>query len=123
MDTEKAPTDTEAWLVKLDTPLLARILRELRQALEPLYGESLMHLVLFGSQARGDAEPGSDIDVLIVLKGPVQGSKEIERTGDIVTDLSLRYDILISRMFMDADRFANRAGPLLRNIRREGVFV
>jgi len=37
-------------------------------------------MVLFGSQARGDAESGSDIDVLGMLKGAVSPCEEIART-------------------------------------------
>ena len=123
MDTEKAPTDTESWLVKLDAALLAKILRELRQALEALYGERLVHLVLFGSQARGDAEPGSDIDVLVVLKGPENNMEETARVSDIVYDLSLQYNTVISCIFVDSVRYDRGRGPLIRNVRREGIEV
>jgi uncharacterized protein len=54
---------------------LATILAELRRHLEALYGPRLVHLVLYGSQARGDAEPSSDIDVLVVLQGPVDSGE------------------------------------------------
>jgi predicted nucleotidyltransferase len=47
------------------------VLATLRRQLEEIYGERLVRMVLYGSRARGEAEPGSDIDVLIVLKGPV----------------------------------------------------
>ncbi len=50
---------------------LTAILGELRNYLENLYGKQLVHIVLFGSQARGDARPDSYIDVLIVLLQPV----------------------------------------------------
>jgi predicted nucleotidyltransferase len=86
-----------------------------------VYGERLVRLVLFGSQARGDAEPGSDIDVLVVLKGPVEPCEEITRTGEIMAALSLQFTEVISCVFMDEERFMHRNGPLLRNIRREGV--
>jgi len=97
------------------------ILTELRGQFEGLYGERLVGLTLFGSQARGDAEAGSDIDVLVVLGGEVSPGEEIRRTGGIVSDLSLRHDVVISCVFLDEERFLRRDGPLLRNIRREGV--
>ncbi len=100
-----------------------QILSELRSGLEALYGDRLRHLVLFGSQARGDAMPGwdSDVDVLVVLKGAVSHEREIEKTSHLIADLSLRHDMSISRVFMDEGEFLHRNGPLLRNIRREGV--
>jgi predicted nucleotidyltransferase len=103
------------------TPKIQIILTELRHRLEALYGERLVRMVLFGSQARGDAEPGSDIDVLVVLKGPVSPCEEITKTSEIVADLSLQFTEVISCVFMDEARFLHRNGPLLRNIRREGV--
>jgi predicted nucleotidyltransferase len=102
---------------------IARVVAELRQQLDALYGSRLVQVILYGSQARGDAEDGSDIDVLVVLKGAVQGGEEIEYTGDIVTDLSLRYNTVISLRFMSDEHWAHREGPLLRNIRREGITV
>lgn len=99
------------------------ILAELRSLLETFYGERLMRMVLFGSQARGDAEPGSDIDVLVVLGGDVSPAEEIDRTSEILANLSLQFSEVISCVFMDEERFIHRNGPLLRNIRREGVAV
>ena len=44
------------------------VLDELKDRLAFAYGERLHAVVLFGSEARGDARPDSDIDVLAVLK-------------------------------------------------------
>jgi len=54
---------------------LDTILREFRQGLEDIYGARLVRVVLFGSQARDEAEPDSDIDVMVVLRGPVKSSR------------------------------------------------
>ncbi|HUT34990.1 MAG TPA: nucleotidyltransferase domain-containing protein [Planctomycetota bacterium] len=99
-----------------------QILSELRSGLEALYGDRLRHLILFGSQARGDAEPGSDIDVLAVLRG-LGDEGERKRKLDVLYDLSVRYDTLVTCILMDEDRFVHRNGPLLRNIRREGIAI
>jgi len=100
---------------------LRTILAELRRRLEALYGPRLVQLMLYGSQARGDAEPGSDIDVLVVLKGPVSPGKEIDRTIEIVSGLSLEYDEAICCVFVPEDRYQTERSPLLINVRREGV--
>jgi len=98
-----------------------KILSELRNKLQALYGDKLAHVVLFGSHARGDADPDSDIDVLVVLQGKMNTGEEIQRTGEIVAGLSLENDAVISCVFMDEDRFLHKNGPLLRNIRKEGI--
>lgn len=99
---------------------LKTVLAELRHQLESLYGPRLVRLILYGSQARGDAEPGSDIDVLVVLEGPVNPGEEIERTGKIVAGLSLEYNEVIACVFVSSDQFEHEQSPLLINVRREG---
>jgi predicted nucleotidyltransferase len=64
------------------TPETRTILTEL-QEFELLYGERLLKLLLFGSQACGDAEDGSDIGVLVVLRGHVYPGTEIDRTVNV----------------------------------------
>lgn len=100
---------------------LKTILAELRRELENLYGERLSKVVLFGSQARGDAEPDSDIDVLVVLKGEVRDGIEISGTSKITAALSLAHDVVISCVFVSDQQFAIENSPLLLNIRKEGV--
>ena len=102
---------------------LQTILAELREKLQAQYGERLVNVILFGSQARGDATPESDIDVMIVLKGEVNPFAEIDRTSHLIAGLSLKYDTLISRTFVSESEFRQEQSPLLINVRREGVFV
>lgn len=102
---------------------LQQILGDLRTRLAEHYGARLVEVVLFGSQARGDASIGSDIDVMVVLRGGVQPGEELEQTGDLVAALSLKYDVLISVVFRSEEAFRYAQTPLLVNVRREGVRV
>jgi predicted nucleotidyltransferase len=102
---------------------LKTILNQLQLQLKKHYGQKLFQLVLFGSQARGDTRPDSDIDILIVLNGTVNPGEEIKQTGQIIADLSLEHNVVISRLFMDKEQFINRSGPLLRNIHKEGIIL
>ena len=104
-------------------PKITAVLAELRRRFQQLYGDRLGAVVLFGSQARGDAELGSDIDVLVVLEGPVQPCLEVERSGSILTEVSLQFDELVSCIFVDLQDFERRNTPLLMNVRREGVLI
>ena len=98
-----------------------RILSELRQELERLYGDRLSRLILFGSQARGDAEEWSDIDVLVVLKGHLERRQEKDKLMDKIVQWNLDYQELVSCVYMTEKRFQNEQSPLLINVRREGV--
>ncbi|HEY3285051.1 MAG TPA: nucleotidyltransferase domain-containing protein [Armatimonadota bacterium] len=99
------------------------ILRELKEGLTALYGERLEGLILFGSMARGDDVPGSDVDVLVLLKGPVSPYEEIRRTSDLRAELNLRHNVLVSCVYRPSERYATDQEPLLINVRREGVPV
>ena len=59
---------------------LAPVLQQLRAGLEAQYGDRLDRVLLYGSQARGDAGPESDVDVLVVLAGEVDPVAEIAQT-------------------------------------------
>lgn len=101
--------------------LLKQTIGNLKSRLADLYKDRLDNLYLFGSQARGTVDAESDIDVLVVLKGKVDSNAERLQTLDIVSDLSLENDVVISCLFVDSETFAHKQGPLMRNVRREGV--
>ena len=54
----------------------------------------LSRLVLFGSRARGDNEPDSDIEVLVVLDGPVSRESE-EYVRSCAWELSYENGVVI----------------------------
>ena len=62
--------------------------------MKELYADRLNSLVLFGSQARDEANQDSDIDILVVLKDEVDSWTEIKRTGGFIAQLSLENNIL-----------------------------
>ena len=100
---------------------LAEILAALRSELHQALGSQLQSVLLFGSRARGDARADSDIDVLIVVRGRYNYGDLIKRTSKAVSDLSLQYDVVISRAFISAEQFDKGSSPFLLNVRRESI--
>lgn len=102
---------------------LDTILSKLRRRLERLYGPNLVSLRLYGSQARGEGVPGSDIDVLVVLRTLASPAEEIHRTSQIVAGLSLEHDVVISCAFISQNQLLTEQSPFLMNVQREGIVV
>ena len=102
---------------------LDQILREFRDGVERIYGSQLVRVVLFGSQARDEAEPDSDIDVMLVLQGPVDPHREVQRLSSFTSSLSLKHDVVISCVYLSEEDFGGEQSPLMLNVRREGVLV
>jgi len=115
--------ENSSYLNKLSPKRLKRILAQLQVGLDNLLGERLEAVYLFGSQARGDARPGSDIDVLIVVKGEFDYFELLKQTSQLAADLSLENDTVISRVFVSKQDFESHKTPLLMNVHREGIRI
>lgn len=87
------------------------------------YGKRLKQLVLYGSYARGDHYPGSDIDVLVVINNLESEAREIDTLAGLKTDLLLEYGIYLSTNPVDSEKFEQSRFSFFRNVKREGVLL
>lgn len=79
---------------------------------------------LYGSQARGDARPDSDVDLLILLPDSYEGTNFVKKKLDIsgqLYDLSLSLDIDISPLILVPKIFFARKTPFTINVLKEGI--
>ena len=102
-------------------PSLSPILGELSSELKALYRERFVGLWLYGSQARGDASPEPDIDVLLVLTRMDRPALEVDRYAGTLPDLNLRHGVLLSVMPVAQSQLLESDGPFWRNERTEGI--
>jgi predicted nucleotidyltransferase len=96
------------------------VLTKFRTALNELYGDRIERVVLFGSQARGNARPDSDYDVAVFLKDLDDRWVELDRLAN------LRVSFLDETgAFFDAKPYPVTAyrerSPIMHEIRREGI--
>ena len=95
--------------------------QSLRTALRGHYGARLTNLILFGSRARGEGSDDVDFDVLVVLEGTVDPTREREAVAPLVYRVCWDNDAVVSCHFATTERYARERSPLLMNVRREGV--
>lgn len=104
-------------------PGLEKLLGRLARGLRECYGERYRGLVLYGSYARGEADEGSDVDLLLLLKGEVNPARELRRAQAVKWPLALEADLAVFLLPVSADAYESSNEPFLRNVRQEGMFV
>jgi predicted nucleotidyltransferase len=104
------------------TEHIAEVVRKLTGGLGP--GIEVVRVYAYGSRVRGDAEIGSDLDLLIELREVTRRAKR--QIWDRAWELSLDEGYVISVVVVSQEAFEQ--GPLslsefARNIRREGIEI
>jgi predicted nucleotidyltransferase len=100
----------------------AAALSAFAEALRARFGDQLMDVLLFGSRARGDAKPDSDIDVLVILVTPAPNAFSDAR--GLGFDILLTYGVFLSIRVMSKQQWqelADMDSLFYRNLRRDGV--
>lgn len=100
---------------------LPELLAELKTGLSRIYDARLKGVFCFGSYARGEQDPESDLDILIVLDRLDHYGSEIDRTSALVSALSLKHAVSISRVFVPERDWSDPTSPFLRNARVEAI--
>ncbi|CUS03968.2 protein of unknown function [Candidatus Promineifilum breve] len=82
----------------------------------------LFEIWLFGSKARGEAIPDSDLDLLVVVRDLAPSIRW--RIRELAADCSFDYDVLINTHILDQSGWEAHAGQkstFWREIERDGV--
>ncbi|MEW6775669.1 MAG: nucleotidyltransferase domain-containing protein [Bdellovibrionota bacterium] len=97
------------------------LLQDSKRRLRRTFGKRLVGVVLYGSRARGKERPGSDVDLLVLLKGKIAVDRDLRACIRALSPLSEKTGLYLSARPTSAARYQENAYPLYWNVRREGV--
>ncbi|RYF56616.1 MAG: nucleotidyltransferase domain-containing protein, partial [Cytophagaceae bacterium] len=90
--------------------------------LTELYGERLDQVILYGSYARGDFHPESDVDYLVLLRDEqIKAGKEVRMMAPSIGALSLQYDVEVSVFPTSLSNYLSRHTPFYKSVQHEGI--
>ncbi|MDO8684644.1 MAG: nucleotidyltransferase domain-containing protein [Armatimonadota bacterium] len=82
-------------------------------------------VILYGSAARGEREPESDIDILVILDEPISSQERDDMRSDIYY-LQLDRDVVLSVMVYSKDEWyspIHLVSPYHKNVEKDGVLL
>lgn len=107
-------------MVKLP-PKVRDVIIELQKGLKELYGDRFRGLLLYGSYARGTADEGSDVDLLLLLEGPLNPAREVLHLQTVKWPLALESDLALSVVPVDIKDFERADSIFLSIVRKEAI--
>ena len=101
-----------------------RLVADLRRRLVAELPGTGFRMTVFGSRARGDAEPDSDIDVLVEVEVEHVYFADKQRLRRVATEVSIASGIIVSLLVVDKSIMAERGDfSVFENVREEGITV
>ncbi len=79
-------------------------------------------IILFGSHARGNAGPDSDVDLLVVIEGDGSTRRQATEIDVALLGLDLPVDVIVVRP-AELERRANQNGTVVHSVLREGKIL
>jgi predicted nucleotidyltransferase len=101
-----------------------RLATEVARDLREVFGDRLQQVLAFGSSARGEPGPDSDLDLLVVLsEGEGDSWSDRAAMDDVLWDHTLRTGTVVSALPVDAREVRNPRRPALIRALADGVPV
>jgi predicted nucleotidyltransferase len=96
--------------------LAQEVTRRILQIVQP------QRVVLFGSSVRGNLTPDSDLDVLVILRGPAHRRQVAQSIYRNLHGVGVPVDIVVATQ-EDIEQYGNRPGSILRQALQEGQVI
>jgi predicted nucleotidyltransferase len=94
-----------------------------RVRLTEMYGDRISRVILYGSHARSEAGPESDVDVLVVLRTEFDLYDELKRLTRLKLHLLERFDTYVSFQAFAEVAYQDLRRPFMRNVHAEGIVL
>lgn len=98
-----------------------KLLSRAKLILRGVHGQRLRGIILYGSYARGAGGPDSDIDLLVLLDGPIRYGRDLLANLEALYPLAAELQRRISAKPVDAKEYETVQCPLYQNAHREGI--
>ena len=98
-----------------DKKILDKIIEAILKVVKP------DKIILFGSQARGDARPDSDYDILIIKSG-VENTFKLESSIYMNLEVEAGVDLIVATPEI-IEQYKNTLGCVIKPALKEGVVV
>jgi len=80
-------------------------------------------MILFGSQARGDARPDSDWDLLVVLNKPQKEESDEDKIYDFVL-MGWQFGAYLSiKLYTEKEWEKGKMFPFYKNVMNDGILI
>ena len=102
---------------------VSQLLETLTEELRSQVGSDLGLMILYGSHARGEAQPDSDVDLFVVLRQASEAAYEKVRQVAYEVMWEADFDYVFSLYLTDMHHYQileQHGSSFLRNVQREG---
>mgnify|MGYP001610502457 CR=1 FL=1 len=111
------------WIGKENGMERDQLLQQIKECLQGVYGDRLQGVVLYGSEARGEATQESDVDILVLIKDPVVLGRDLQTTIRALYPLQLELLRPIHATPVDVKAFDAGEFMLYRIAKEEGILL
>ncbi|MCI4329760.1 MAG: nucleotidyltransferase domain-containing protein [Thermoplasmata archaeon] len=119
LSTEHALAESLRQLFEVEPAMLHQLRTKLEATLRPL---PIERAILFGSIARGEEGPESDIDLFIETRGKAEKEQVADALGRASQEFALRFGNPLSNLILTRAEVGRGSNPeLLGSIEREGL--